>query len=215
MSLVTKTSDSLVFLDDVDWQTYEKLRGAAGNRNIRMTYDEGLLILMSPSKLHERIAELLARMIIVWTEEFGIPLQSCGAMTFKRQDLQKGFEPDKCYYIQNESQVRNRDELDLTVDPPPDLAIEVDVFSSSASRVPLYAVIGVLELWRWEDEAFTVLVLTADRRYEPSDESICLPGFPLPEAARRLGERSTIDETTLLQNFRQWIQQNRLGSSET
>src|SRR5918999_809823 len=97
---VVRQVDAQVFLSDVDWETYEKLRASDRNRNVRMTYDDGDLVLMSPSKLHERIAELLARLILVWTEEFGIAMQSCGSMTFKRKDLKKGFEPDKCYYIQ-------------------------------------------------------------------------------------------------------------------
>ena len=52
-------------------------------------------------------------------------------MTCDRQDLARGLEPDQCYYIQNEGKVWGKDHIDLQIDPPPDLAIEIDITSSS------------------------------------------------------------------------------------
>lgn len=205
---VVQLNDVQVYLSDVDWETYEKLRASERNRNVRMTYDEGDLELMSPSKLHERIAELLALLIRVWAEEFAIAVQGCGSMTFKRKDLKKGFEPDKCFYIQHEAAVRDREELDLLIDPPPDLAIEVDVTSSSAGRMPLYAVIRVPEVWRWRDERIEVFKLTAKGRYARRERSACLPGFPLDEVSRLLTRRNEQDETSLVREFRGWVRQH-------
>ena len=209
MSSALQTTDTQVFLSDIDWDTYEKLRASERNRNIRMTYDDGELELMSPSKLHERIAELLGVLICVWTEELDIAMQGCGSMTFKRKDLKKGFEPDKCYYIQHEAVARDREELDLLIDPPPDLAVEVDVSASSAGRMPLYAVIRVPEVWRRKDEAIQVYKLTPKGRYVARDSSICLPGFPLAEAAQLLRQRKSMDQTTLARTFRQWVREQR------
>jgi Uma2 family endonuclease len=169
MSTILQITDTQVYLSDIDWDTYEKLRASERNCNIRMTYDNGELELLSPSKLHERIAELLGVLIYVWTEELDIAMQGCGSMTFKRKDLKKGFEPDKCYYIQHEAVVRDREELNLLIDPPPDLAVEVDVSSSSAGRMPLYAVIRVPEVWRWKDEAIQIYKLTPKGRYVARD----------------------------------------------
>ena len=209
MSSVAHSPERIVYLSEVDWETYEKLRGLERSRNVRMTYDEGDLELMSPSKLHERIAELLACLILVWTEELGVARQSCGSMTFKRKDLRKGFEPDKCYYIQHEAMVRDREELDLLIDPPPDLAIEVDVSASSSERMPLYAAIRVPEVWRWKDESIQVFKLTGKGRYVRREESACLPGFPFAEAAKLLARRTEIDETKLAQSFRRWVRKHR------
>lgn len=206
---VLHRTETQVFLSDIDWETYEKLRAVDRNRNVRMTYDEGDLQLMSPSKLHERIAELLALLIRIWAEELNIALQGCGSMTFKRKDLKKGFEPDKCYYIQHEAEVRDREELDLLIDPPPDLAIEVDVSSSSTGRMPLYAAVRVPEVWRWRDEKIQVFKLTAKGRYVARAASTCLPGFPFEEVARLLGQRYEMDETTLARTFRKWVRQHR------
>jgi Uma2 family endonuclease len=208
MTVAHKT-EAQVFLSDVDWETYEKLRAVDRNRNVRMTYDDGDLEIISPSKLHERIADLLGLLIRIWAEELHISLQGCRSMTFKRKDLKKGFEPDNCYYIQHEARVRDREELDLLIDPPPDLAIEVDVTSSSAGRMPLYAAIRVPEVWRWKDEVIQVFKLTAKGRYVARSQSICLPGFPFGEATRLLSQRSAMDETTLARTFRKWVRQHR------
>jgi Uma2 family endonuclease len=209
MSTVPQSDPHVVFLSDVDWETYEKLRASDRNRNLRMTYDDGDLELMSPSRLHERIAELLALFIRIWAEEGDIPLQGSGSMTFKRKDLKKGFEPDKCFYIQHEAEVRDRDELDFQFDPPPDLAIEVDVHSSSSSRMPLYAVIRVPEIWRWKDELIQVFKFTPKGRYLARSASRCLPGFPLDQAAQLLSRRQEKDETSLAREFRNLVRQQR------
>lgn len=202
--MATATTSSPTFgvvLSEIDWDMYEKLRGSEGNRNVRMTYNRGILELMSPSKLHERVAEILGRFIIAWTEERTIPVQSCGTVTFKRKTLGRGLEPDKCYYIQNESIVRAKDELDLTIDPPPDLAVEVDVTSSSESRMEIYSSIGVPEIWRWCDDELTVLELS-DGEYAERDDSIALPGFPLKKAVELIASRHATDETSLARMFR-------------
>lgn len=198
-------SPSVVLLDDIDWETYEALRSVVANRNIRMTYDRGALFLMSPSKLHERVAELLAQLVTVWTETLDIPRLSAGSTTIKKKLLERGFEPDKCFYIQHEAAARGRDEFDADHDPPPDLSIEVDVTSLSTARMPIYAAFGIPEVWRWHDEQIIVYRLN-DGEYRQVDDSVCLPGFPFEEAARTLTSRLDYDETTLVRKFRDFVQ---------
>src|SRR5690242_6163270 len=120
---------STICLHNVPWDTYAALRDDLDNRNLRMTYNQGWLQLMSPSKLHERLGGLLGRLIEAWTEQAGIEVQNCRCVTLRRQKHERGLEPDNCFYIEHEPVVRGRDELDLDRDPPPDLAIEVDVAS--------------------------------------------------------------------------------------
>jgi Uma2 family endonuclease len=202
MSIADSLITSVIVLPDVDWETYERLRNAEGNRNLRMTYDRGILEIMSPSKLHERLSELLGRLILVWTEEKRIPIQSGGSTTLKKTAQRRGLEPDKCFFIESETAVRARDEHDPAIDPSPDLAIEVDVSSSSELRMPIYADLGIREVWRWKQEQLILFVLHASGQYHERGESVVLSGFPLGAAAELLQRRNASDETSLVADFR-------------
>ncbi len=194
-----------VVLTQIDWNKYLELRDEDANRKVKMTYNRGWLELMSPGRLHERMSELVARLVLEWTVENDVPIQSGGQTTLNRKDLERGLEPDKCYYIEHEAAMRARDESDLTVDPPPDLVLEVDVWSTSKVRMPIYAAMGVPEVWRWKDESLVVFRLNEDGQYVETSQSECLPGFPLDHVTELLHQRREIDETTLSRTFRQWI----------
>ena len=122
--------------------------------------------------------------------------------------LERGLEPDKCYYIQNEPVVRNRDEYDPDVDPPPDLVLdlvlEVDVTSLSTTKLPIYAAFKVPEVWRWVDERLEMFRLDGDK-YVLTVVSQCLPDFPCESAVNLLAKRSQLSETNLVAEFRQLI----------
>lgn len=193
---------SLLRLDQVSWQTYCDLRNAHENRHIRMTFDQGRLYLMSPSRLHERISELIGQLVIAWTDVHNLPRLSGGSTTMKAQLLNRGLEPDKCYYLQNEAAVRHSDRYDAQTDPPPDLAIEVEVTSLSTVRMPIYAELAVPEVWRWIDDQIEVYRLVG-AKYQPAKQSACLPGFPFDKAIACLNERFDRDETSLIAAFRE------------
>ena len=197
--------DSLVVLNEVSWQTYNELRDCNFNRNVRMTYDRGRLFLVSPGRLHERIGAILARIVCAWTEMRGIAMLSGGSTTMKHPLINRGLEPDKCFYIQNEFAVRHSDTYDAVSDPPPDLVIEVDVTSLSTIRMPIYAEFGVPEIWRWHEEKLEVHRLQG-KSYVRVEDSACLPGFPFDKAIESLDERHNLDETSLLVGFRQRCQ---------
>ncbi len=197
-------SGGAVLLNNVGWELYQALRDEAENRHVRMTYDQGMLEMMSPSKQHERVAYLLGRFIDVWTEERNIAVQSCRTTTFRRDDQQRALEPDNCYYIRHESRVRDREQLDLSIDPPPDLAIEIDVTSPSVNRLSIYAAIGVPEVWRWRQEGINVYELQGDA-YQLRAGSGALPGFPINEAAATLARRLQSDDNTLTKSFRSFV----------
>ena len=120
---------------------------------------------MSPSSMHERYNCLFRRMIETLTEELAIPIKGAGSTTFKREDLERGLEPDSCFYLANERRIRGKRELDLTIDPPPDLAIEIDITSSSLDRQGIYAALGVPEIWRFDGESLRVYQLQPDGTY--------------------------------------------------
>lgn len=209
MSTVTSTDQTPMQPRTATWQQYVELRDGDEYRNTRMTFDRGRLELMSPSKLHERVGYLIGRCIDVWTEEKRIDVQSCRATTFRREDLLRGLEPDNCYYIEHEPDVRDRDQVDLTFDPPPDLAVEVDVTARSIDRMPIYAALGVPEIWRWHEEKLLVLRLDPAGQYGEVPASQALPEFPFDMLTDLIKRRTTASETTLIRQFRAACQSTR------
>lgn len=201
-----------IVLRGVPWQTYVALRDIPENWHVRMTYDGGVLEMMSPGKRHENHAELLGALVRAFAEELDIDIQGCRTMTFKREDLEKGLEPDNCYYIQHEAQVRAKDEIDFSADPPPDLAIEIDVTTKSVGKMPIYAAFRVPEVWRYDGDRLEVLTLAASGEYEPRGESIALAGLPLAEVERILKKGRTASEIKLVRAFRRWVREHCLTS---
>lgn len=193
-----------IVLSGISWNLYWTLRELPENDGKFMTYDRGLLEIMTHSKFHERVAQIIARFIEVWTEESDIPIASCGNLTVRREDLEKGLEPDKCYYIQHEAFARGEDEVDFLKDPPPDLVLEVDHTAKSIKKMPIYQAMGVPEVWRWNEELLTISELV-DGRYQQHEDSTALPGFPFDALKQALQQRHQIDETTLIRQFRQWL----------
>ncbi|MCC3445504.1 MAG: Uma2 family endonuclease, partial [Microcoleus sp. PH2017_03_ELD_O_A] len=135
-------------LENISWRTFETLLKEIGDkRGYRIAYDEGMLEIMTPSYLHESYKLQFHRFIFILAEELDIEIKSVGSTTLKLKNTKKGIEPDSCYYIQNEAAVRDTQELDLETAPRPDLAIEIDITSSSINKFAIYSALGVPELW--------------------------------------------------------------------
>jgi Uma2 family endonuclease len=193
-------------LSGVRWEAYRELRDAPENEHARMTYDRGDLEIMSLSRRHERLADFIGRLVHVWTEESGIEIESCRSMTMQREDLQRGFEADNCYYVANVHLVRGKEELDFSVDPPPDLAIEIEVSRKAINKMAIYAAFGVPEVWRYDGQALQAYVLTEEGQYRAQSRSNCFPHLPLAEVERLLGQLNEAGETSLVKSFRAWVQ---------
>jgi Uma2 family endonuclease len=198
----------------VPWQTYLALREVPESYHVRMTYDRGRLEMMSPSKLHEQFGHLLGRLIDAWSEESGVDIQGCGTMTCSREDLEKGFEPDKCYYVANEALMRDKAELDLAVDPPPDLAVEIEVTRKSIAKMPLLAAFGVPEVWRYDGRSLQVFALSPEGQYVPRQSSLSFPRLPVAEVERVLRRMGTASETSLVRSFREWVREHVLSTPQ-
>lgn len=209
MSTGSTATEPRVLLRKATWEQYIALRDEDENRHTRMTFDRGSLELISPTRLHERIRILIGHCILAWCEEIQIPMQCCGSTTFRREDLERGLEPDNCYYFEHESTVRNRDQLDITIDPPPDLAIEVDITSSSINRMAIYAAFGVPEVWRWHDDKLQIFTLGAGKRFSESVSSNALPGFPLNYMVDFIKQRTFDDELAFIREFRARIRMEK------
>ena len=144
-------------------------------------------------------------MIETATEELGIPISSASSTTLKAEWKERGLEADESYYVANEPRVRGRDEIDLRVDPPPDLAIEVDISTSSLDQLSIYADLGVPEVWLCDGTTLKVYQLQPDGTYAQQARSPSFPFLPLEEIERFLARRDETDETTWIRSFRAWV----------
>ncbi len=205
---------NITILQGIHWDTYQNLvRDLESQPGTRLTYDNGILEIMMPLPPHETFKKLLGRFVEVMTEELGIEIRSLGSTTWTREDLRKGLEPDQCYYIENELVVRGKDEINLTIDPPPDLAIEVDITSSSINRMNIYAVLGVPEVWRFNGGILTICSLVNDS-YQTNEVSLVLPMFNAAVLMKFLELSLTMGETSLIRHLRQWVRENLVKLEE-
>lgn len=191
-------------LTDISWDAYETILKVLQNRPVRVTYDRGNLELISPSYRHQRYKTLIGRFINILAEERNIPLINAGSTTFKRQDLERGLEPDECFYIQNASAVVGKQKIDLTCDPPPDLAIEIDISTSSLNRISIYAALGIREVWCYDGITVKVYLLGEGEDGKPT-QRLTFPFLALPEFMQFLREAEMVDDTTVFRSFRDWV----------
>ena len=205
MSIGNSQSETRVVLSGISWPTFESVLAETRNHGTRFTYDRGYLEMMSPSREHERAKRFIGRMIEAATEELGIPISSAGSTTLKAEWDERGLEADESYYIANESRVRGRDEIDLRIDPPPDLAVEVDISSSSLDQLGIYATLGVPEVWIYDGASLKVFQLQSDGTYAQQTVSPAFPFLPLDEVERFLARRDETDETSWVRSFRAWV----------
>ena len=198
-------SPDRVVLKNISWQTYQSLiidfeREPA----MRLTYDCGTLEIRMPLAPHETYKKILGRLIETATEELDLEIRSLGALTCSREDLAKGLEPDQCYYIQNEAVVRGIEQIDLTKLPPPDLAVEIDITSSSLDRFSIYADLKVPEIWRYDGQLLVIYGLLGNE-YIMQDSSIALPLLKTADILQFLSLSASVGENNLVKQFRQWL----------
>jgi Uma2 family endonuclease len=198
-----------ILLRNVSWELYTELRDDPERDRVRMTYRHGVLELMSPSSPHERIKRILELLVTCWCRHHRLPLGSFGSTTYRLQEKESGLEPDSCFFIENEEAVRRSEEVDLTIQPPPDLAIEVEISHSAQSRMDIYADLGVPEVWRTNGVRLNMLRLV-DGAYEPIPESMALPGLRPSDLLHFVGMRFELDETSLADAFDAWMSDGQL-----
>lgn len=164
-----------VILSNVAWETYQiTVNEFAGKQNPHFYYDKGNLLIMSNSSEHEEIKDTIVYLIYIFTEEFRVNARSLGSSTYQREDIEKGFEPDSCFYFENEPKIRGVKRLDMSVHPAPDLIVEVDITSLSTGRQSIFAAFGVPEIWRFDGEKMQILRLENDK-YVEIPNSLALP----------------------------------------
>ena len=192
-------------LGAVDWEDYQAIAQALTGRHVRLTYDRGRLEFMTISGTHGNLSRLFGRLIAALTEELGLAMRSFGDMTCDNESALRGLEPDECFYLHNEPLVRGKDDIDLTVDPPPDLAIEIELSKARRNRMGIYAALEIPEVWRFNGQQLTVNQLSSDGNYSVCDRSRYFPKIPVAELVRFIEMRTQTDENSLLRSFREWV----------
>jgi Uma2 family endonuclease len=200
-------------LHGLSWSAYkliteELLQG----RHLHWSYDQGRLELVTTSLAHGAFSRVLCLLVLALGAEFRIRLFPCGDITCDREDLDRGLQPDECFYITHAAQMAGRARLDLSSDPPPDLAIEVDVSRDSRSRLPIYAGLRVPEVWRFDGTVLTFLHLGPEGEYTPAENSRYFAGINAADLLPFVLQAPPPDANALVEDFRAAVRQ-RLGKS--
>lgn len=198
-----------VILYDVSWETYERLLKEQGEHTgTRFTYDEGTLQIMIVSFEHESSNRTLSSIVEALAEGMEIDFEPAGSTTFKRKDIKRGFEPDSCFYFRHPEAIRGKKRLNLAKDPPPDLIVEIDVTHGSLDRLPIFAAVGVLEVWRYENGIVKIYRLSRNE-YIEREESGLLSGVAAQALTQFVAESQTMRRVEWLRKVREWARSHQ------
>jgi Uma2 family endonuclease len=208
-AIETLSPDAPLVLTDVSWDEYVQIADEVGERpGVRVTYDQGRLEIMTLSPEHEGPSRLFTHLVSVIVEELGLDYISFGSTTLRLKKISGGLEADDCYYIGDFSAVAGIKRLDLTLYPPPDLAVEVDISHGSLDKFRIYAGLRVKELWRFDGEVLEFYRLSG-KRYVPIRSSDLFP-FLIPDALPAFLEQGLNEGVISMRRaFRDWVKANR------
>ena len=195
-----------VVLPHVGWETYERLLADhQESSGIHFTYDQGRLEIFVPSLRHEKLKHTLATLIELLAGELHIDIEGAGSTTFRRADLARGFEPDACFYIAaHVVRMRQREEVDLTIDPPPDLVLEIDITHSSLDKMSIFAALGVPEVWRYDGRQMQIFLLQAGQ-YIPCEASAAFPWVRCEVLGQCVAASKTFTRAEWQHHVRTWV----------
>jgi Uma2 family endonuclease len=196
-----------LLVEDVNWQQFESILAELGERRAsRLSYSNGRLEIMVPWAEHEKAKEIIGDMVKILLEARQIAFESLGSTTLKNERMSQAVEPDACFYIQNQAAVIGKNRLDMSVDPPPDLAIEIDL--TSGTQLDNYQILRVPELWRYARRGLQINVLQAEQ-YIESDVSPTFPNIPIVQLVNQYTQQSLVaGRTRAIQAFRNWVAEN-------
>jgi Uma2 family endonuclease len=193
-------------LDDTSWEFYTRVLEEFGNRPMGIKFDQGRLEMRAPLAEHEAAKEAIGVLIDLLAADRRMKIARFGSTTFRRPDIQKGVEPDKCYYFgATVKRVRGMKEFDPAIHPAPDLAIEIDITRRSVKRQPIYALLGVPELWRFDGSRLTILTLSKKGEYDTSPQSRAFPFLPMTGFEEFVRRMIAEDQTTVQLEFDAWV----------
>jgi Uma2 family endonuclease len=203
MPLTQRRADRVV-LHNISWQQFENLLADLGeSRAARVAYDDGTLEIMTPLPEHEYYKEVIGDSIKEIAEVLDQDYESLGSTTWKREIKKAGVEPDNCFYFQNEPRIRGKLEFDLSQDPPPDLALEIDVTSKSLSRFSIYARLGVPEIWCYDSGELKIYQLQ-NEGYIEVETSLVFPTLPVQELPALIEQYRPQGRRAMRRAVREW-----------
>ena len=193
-----------LLLKNVSWQMYENILEELGEkRAAKINYSQDLLEIMTPLPEHEDDKVIIGDLVKALLEELDIEARSLASTTFKSESMKTGVEADDCFYIQNEAAIRGKKRIDLSIDPPPDLALEIDI--TSRTRLNNYEALGVPELWRYDGQSLEINVLESGK-YIKSNISRNFPNLALVNVIPEYVEQSKINgRNATIRAFRTWV----------
>ena len=193
-----------IILHNISWITYQRLLAEhEGCQSPRFVYDRGTLEIMVLSFEHEQFNRLLSDIFTLIAVEMDIEFINAGSTTFNRQDLARGFEPATCFYIQHTDDIADKKRIDLVIDPPPDLVIEVDITSPSLDKRPIYAAVGVPEIWHFDGDQITIFLLSGDH-YTAQDHSASVPHLTAQQLSDFISTSQQMKHVAWLRSIRDW-----------
>jgi Uma2 family endonuclease len=196
-------------LYDVSWEQYEQLLNDLGDDcHLRISFNDGELEIMSPSDVHENLKNLTHDLLIAISDELQQDILSFGSWTLKLDPIGKGAEADDCFYIQNAAVVQGRKGLDLAVDPPPDLVVEIDLSSQSSSKLAIYAALGVPEVWHYSSGRWRFLQLV-EGAYSSISRSVAFPFISPDDIASFVANSKVKGPLKARSEFRESMRRNR------
>jgi len=206
ISQIETLAGQTTVLHDIDWQQFESILEDLGDKRVaRIAYLNGVLEIRMPLPKHEKIKVLIGGFVQTLLDEMEIDFEPFGSTTFKRLDKSAGLEPDDCFYIQNNVVMRGIRKLDMTIDPPPDLAIEVDV--TSKTKLQVYQALAIAELWIYTEDALKIYIL-CDGEYIESELSPIFGNIPIRDVIPQFVELSLKEgRSSAIKAFRTWIKQ--------
>lgn len=197
--------ETRVLLENISWSTFKTMLAEMGTeRKNRLAYDNGNIEIMTPQMPHENSNRLIELFVEVLCEELELEIKSVGSLTLIRDDLERGAEPDSSFYIQNELLVRNKSNIDLAIDPPPDLVVEVEYSKPKIDKLRLYATMGVPEFWRYQGNVLKIYSLQ-NRQYTEVETSPIFAPVPVAEIPRFITESKQVGQVTTVRAFREWV----------
>lgn len=193
-----------LILQGVSWDFYERiLEEYADSNGLHFAYDDGFLEVEVPLAKHERANRILQDLVATICVEKNLGVRNFGSTTFRKELKTKGCEPDTAFYIQSARQIRGVEEIDLSVNPPPDLVIEIDVTSPSLNKLPIYAALGVSEVWLYKGTKIIFYKLYGGF-YEETANSVALPILDNETATEFLQKGLTEDYAKWIREIRDW-----------
>lgn len=194
-------------LAGVSWDEYEELLSELGDHaGLRVSYDEGRLQIVSPSAPHEFYKDSIFSLARLLAEVTNTPMETRGSTTYRSRRKAKGAEPDTSFYVQHAAQMIGNRRMDLEVDPPPDVVLEIDLSSVSVSKFPIYAALGVPEIWLYDGQQARFYQLT-EQSYQEMPHSLAFPILTSTVLTDFLAQSKTSGQSAALAAFRQWLSQ--------